>query len=444
MCVFWTRPQVAGRENRCVGEDSWFNSRFIFSCTRGGIALFLARTTFWRGTGIDHLNNLVAPGHAPLQPNTIIARDTVTSLTGLTLQQFADGASAAVGQPTGFFYWGLAGNLSVGFLGAPSYRPPIAVDAKFRTPYTQAFHVGLQREINRNLAAYADYFYKDIRNILGVRLTNLAFEARMPGLTGETLPGTGGQPINTYGPWYSGNYNAVVLGLRKQPTNRFTFDVNYTYAHAIDNLLGSSLKSNVQTGLGVRLTAFNSTTDSFVGIPPVVTDPVTLQTNANGPFIASNGNPVPQAGKYYYGPNLDRGPSDLANTHTFLADWILQLPKQFQVSTIFRAQSGFHYSRSFSSNATNVDGDGIPAANDFNVGRNRFVAPPFVNMDIRLSKSFQLSNHFRLETLIEFFNTFNRANPSQMQSVADGPVPFGTVIQVLPGREGQVGIKIEF
>lgn len=51
MCVFWTRPQVAGRENRCVGEDSWFNSRFIFSCTRGGIALFLARTTFWRGTG---------------------------------------------------------------------------------------------------------------------------------------------------------------------------------------------------------------------------------------------------------------------------------------------------------------------------------------------------------------------------------------------------------
>jgi len=394
--------------------------------------------------GIDHLDNVVASGHAPLPPNSIVTHDTVTSLTGLTPQQFEDGASAAVGQPAGLFYWGLAGNLSIGFLGAPSYRPPIAVDPKFRTPYSQAFHVGLQREITRSLAAYADYFYKDIRNILGVRLTNLAFEARMPGLAGETLPGTGDQPINTYGPWYSGNYNAVVVGLRKQMSGRFMFDVNYTYAHAIDNLLGSSLNSNVQTGLGVRLTAFGSTTDSFVGIPPVVTDPVTWQTNANGPFIASNGNPVPQAGKYYYGPNLDRGPSDLANTHTFSAYGLLQLPKQFQISAIFRAQSGFHFSRTFSSNATDVDGDGIPASNDFTAGRNRFVAPPFVNMDVRFSKWFSLGERFRLEALIEFFNTFNRANPLGIQTAADSPVPFGMVTQVLPGREGQVGIKIEF
>lgn len=318
------------------------------------------------------------------------------------------------------------------------------VDPKFRTPYSHAFHVGLQREITSSLAAYADYFYKDIRNILGVRLTNLAFEARLPGRAGETLPGTGDQPINTYGPWYSGNYNAVVIGLRKQMTGRFMFDLNYTHAHAIDNLLGSSLHSNVQTGLGVRLTAFNSTTDSFVGVPPVVTDPNTGQSNAKGSFIASNGNPVPRAGRYYYGPNLDRGPSDLAYTQTLSAYGLFQLPKQFQISAIFRAQSGFHYSRTFSDDAPDVDGDGIPASNDFTVGRNHFVAPPFVNLDVRLSKWFRLRDRFRLETLIEFFNTFNRANPSQIQSVAEGPVRFGTVTQVLPGREGQVGIKIEF
>ena len=340
----------------------------------------------------------------------------MTSLTGFAPQQFVDAASAAVDEPTGFFYWGLAGNLSIGFLGAPSFHPPIAVDQKFRTPYSQAFHAGLQRQITRNLAAYTDYFHRDIRNILGVRLTNLAFEARMPGHGGETLPGTGDQPINTYGPWFSGNYDAVILGLRKQMTGKFTFDVNYTYAHAIDNLLSSSLISNVQTGLGVRLTAFASTADSFVGVPPVVTDPNTGQTNANGPFIASNGNPVPQAGKYYYGPNLDRGPSDLASTHTFSAYGLFELTKGFQISAIFRAQSGFHYSRSFSNEAPDVDGDGLPAAVDFTAGRNRFVAPPFVNMDVRLSKWFRLSDRFRLETLIEFFNAFNRANPSQIQN----------------------------
>jgi len=39
-------------------------------------------------------------------------------------------------------------------------------------------------------------------------------------------------------------------------------------------------------------------TDSFVGVPPLVVDPVSRQTNANGSFIASNGNPVPQAGRF--------------------------------------------------------------------------------------------------------------------------------------------------
>ena len=160
-----------------------------------------------------------------------------------------------------------------------------------------------------------------------------------------------------------------------------------------------------------------------------------------GPAVV---NPVPQAGKYYYGPNLDRGPSDLAFTHTFSTYGLLQLPKQFQISAIFRAQSGFRYSRSFSTDAPDVDGDGIPAAVDFTAGRNRFVAPPFVNLDVRLAKWFKVRDRIRVEALIEFFNTLNRPNPSQIQTAAEGPVRFGTVTQVLPGREGQVGIKIEF
>jgi hypothetical protein len=222
------------------------------------------------------------------------------------------------------------------------------------------------------------------------------------------------------------------------------FDVNYTYAHGIDNLLSSSLNSNVQTGAGVRLTAFGSTTDSFVGVPPVVTDPLTGQTNAHGPFIASNGNPVPQAGKYYYGPNLDRGPSDLSNTHTLSAQGLLDLPKGFQISAIFRAQSGFHYSRSFTNDAPDADGDGIPGSIDYTAGRNHFTAPPFVNLDARLTKSFHVKDRLQIQALIEYFNTFNRANPAQIQNAADGSIRFGTVIQVLPGREGQIGIKLEF
>ena len=50
----------------------------------------------------------------------------------------------------------------------------------------------------------------------------------------------------------------------------------------------------------------------------------------------------------------------------------------------------------------------------------------------------------KLRALIEFFNLFNRRNPSQVQSASGAPVPFGTVTQVLPGREGQIGLRIEF
>ena len=72
------------------------------------------------------------------------------------------------------------------------------------------------------------------------------------------------------------------------------------------------------------------------------------------------------------------------------------------------------------------------------------MAPPFINLDTRLAKWFRLGDRARMEGLIEFFNLFNRTNPSQIQTAAEGPVHFGTVTQVLPGREGQVGIRIEF
>jgi hypothetical protein len=122
----------------------------------------------------------------------------------------------------------------------------------------------------------------------------------------------------------------------------------------------------------------------------------------------------------------------------------VQLPKQCEISAIFRAQSRCRYSRTLHTTPTDVDGDGIPAAVDFTVERNHFVAPPFVNMDVRLAKWFKLGDRVRLEALIEYFNTFNRATPSAIQTSADAPVRFGTVRQVLPGREGQAGIKIEF
>jgi len=53
----------------------------------------------------------------------------------------------------------------------------------------------------------------------------------------------------------------------------------------------------------------------------------------------------------------------------------------------------------------------------------------------------------KLHAFLEFFNLFNRDNPAAVNGIppAGSTAPkFGQVLQVLPGREGQVGLRIEF
>lgn len=399
--------------------------------------------------GIDHLNSVVAPGHAPIPANAVVNVSDVQSLTGLTPQQFADAAGTAIGRQ-GYFSYDMFGNLTSSLIAGTGLRFPITVDSRFRTPYTSNFHVGVQRELTSNMAISADYFHKQINHILGVRATNLAFEARLNNLTGETTDGK--TLTETYGPWYQGQYDGLTLDFKKRFTHRFNLELSYTYAHQTDNALNSNFVTNVQGagGSGVEFTAIGGPTDSFVGQVPVVTDPVTGQTNANSAFVVSSGaaagNPVPKAGTFYNGPDLDKGPSDLSLSHMFFANGTLALPWKFDLSGIFRAQSGFHWSETQATGFTDVDGDNIFNGLDWQTGRNHFTAPPFVNLDMRASRTFMIKDRVKAQILVEYFNILNRNNPAAVQQldVPGQPVPFGKNLQVLPGREGQVGIRFDF
>lgn len=393
--------------------------------------------------GIDHLNAVVAPGHAAIPLNAVVTINNIQAFSGLGPQQFADAASAAVGRPSGFFFWGSLGHLTMNFGPPQIFLIPITVDPSLRAPYTRGFHIGLQREITGDLVIQADYYHRDIRDMLGVRTSNLAFEARMPGRSGQLQPGTGTRPIFSYGPWYQGRYDAVSIAARKRLSKRFTLEASHTWANAVDNALNSSFVSEVQTSRGAGSLGSFGPTDSFVGVPTVVTDPATGQTNANGPFIASNGNPVPQAGKFYNGANLDRGPSDLARKHTLLVHGTINLPWQLQISGIFRAQSGFRFSAA-ALTPVDVDGDGLLNGVDFLAGRNKFIAPAYANLDMRFSKRFGIGDRVRMQVIVEFFNLLNRANPAAVQQFQNQSTPLGRPLQSLPGREGQGGLRIEF
>jgi len=385
--------------------------------------------------GFDFLNNIVAAGHSPIPAATPVNLGNVQSLSGLTSDQYLAAVNSSVALPPGFqWFWGPFGTLS--HTASPASGVPFTVAPGFTTPRTYSTSIGVQQQISTNSVIGVEYINKQMDDLLGIRETNLDFISRIPGnaLTFDS-PNTV-MAINNYGPWFSGHYHGLVVTFREQFRNRFSVQASYTFTRAFDNLFRTELGGG---GLGLQ----GIPSDNFVGIPPVVTDPATGQTNANGPFVASNGNPVPQAGKFYNGANVDYGRSPLALQHVFVTSGTLELPKRFRVSGIFTAQSGFPFSR-LSANSIDYDGNFNFSGQDFNFQRNSFTAPPFVDLDLRVSKEFRVKERLKIVTLIEFFNVLNRQNPAAVQGFPDQTTPFGRPLQVLPGMESQVGVKFEY
>jgi outer membrane receptor protein involved in Fe transport len=376
--------------------------------------------------GVDRLNNVVAAGHSPIPANTVITADNVQSLSGLTPQQYAEQASAAIGQAAGYFVFGPTGLLT-NVIIPPQLRPTDVADS-FETPHTLGYTAGVQRELTPDMSIAVDYFHREMRNLLGLIESNIAFESRVLGR--RFLPPFTQGPIRTFGPFFEGTYDALVVDFRRRFNRRFALGASYTHADATDNSLGiESLAS-----------------DSFIGTVPAVTETSTGRSNVNGPFTRANGTRVQQAGTFLNGPDRDKGPSDLALDHVFQVNGLVELPFEIMVSGIVRAQSGFHFSRTPPAGVL-VDPDGDASVNgiDVDAGRNAFTAPSLFNVDMRFTKRFTVASRFKVDVLLEFFNLLNRQNPAAVGRRTDVPIePFGQSIQVLPGREGQFGFRIEF
>ena len=389
--------------------------------------------------GVNHLNNI---GTTAIPANVVVNQSNVQQLSGLSPSAFLTAADTATGVPSNFWFWGPFGALSFNVLQPGNF--PVTIDPSFATPYTRSYTFGVQRQVGADWVFSLDYYHKDIVNILGVRQTNIPFAARIHNNSTVTM-------VNGFGPWYAGTYDGGILSFEKRISKRFTLGGSYAYVSESDDASNSNLGTDAITG------GNGYPTDSFVGVPPVVTDPGNIAqggtcpggTNATSSFFACNGNFVPKAGVFYNGPALDSGPSDFALRHTFEAHGLVQLPWKFQLSSLFRAQSGFHYTQS-ALVPIDQDGNGNFGGRDLKTGRSAFTAPNFVNMDTRIAKTFSITERVKAQVLFEFFNLLNNANPAAMNrkqnhpTLLPGEPIFGTVSEFLPGREGQFGLRLEF
>ena len=182
--------------------------------------------------GIDHLNNVVAPGHAPIPINSVVNLSNIQQLSGLSPTDYLTAADAAIGMPPGFWLWGPFGALSFEVFQPSNF--PVTIDPSFATPYTRSYTLGVQRQLGNDWMISVDYYHKAIENILGVRETNLPFAARIDNSGGSITP------VNGFGPWYSGVYNAGILSFEKRMSRRFTLGGSYAYVSENDDALNSN------------------------------------------------------------------------------------------------------------------------------------------------------------------------------------------------------------
>jgi len=94
---------------------------------------------------IDHLNALVAPGHALIPANAVVNVGNVQVVYRTESSTVRGRSSAAVGrQPV--LFWGSLGHSPLTFQCRGS---PVTHNARpwLKKPHTQSFHLGLQREL---------------------------------------------------------------------------------------------------------------------------------------------------------------------------------------------------------------------------------------------------------------------------------------------------------
>jgi hypothetical protein len=292
------------------------------------------------------------------------------------------------GQP-GFFADPLRGHTLQQLAAGGIKLPPqlkVVLDPNYNNPYSLQYSIGFQKQLGRNMSFDSDLvgwrWFHDQRDYDA----NLFFDP----VTGYPKdPRKFGRPNATYGPvWLTAstghrNYEALASSFTRRMTNKLQAGATYTLMfHMYDDNLGGS---------------------------------GALSGPANNQF------------NYLQG---EWARSTDFQKHTLRAYALYQLPKGFAISPVVYASSGNYFQTSISTTAfgegtnrlnvgapitipvameSRFDGPGIIPTGGV-VPRNALKGLPLFRLDMRLSKTFNIGERFRVEGIAEAFNLTNHAN----------------------------------
>jgi hypothetical protein len=212
-------------------------------------------------------------------------------------------------------------------------------------------------------------------------------------------------------------YNAGTIGLRRDLANHFSVVANYTYGKSIDVATENQLQDEPQDYLEPQL-------DRAVGDNDV-RHRLTLTAIGNSPET-----------------------------------WVAPL-RNFELSMVNTLQSPQYYSILAGSD---INGDGFPFNDRVgNIGRNSYRGDSYYDTDVRLQRTFGITEKVKANARVEVLNLLNRVNVQDVDQVYgagefEGPVPkqygdgvsspanptFGTPTYAGAARQFQLSLKLEF
>jgi hypothetical protein len=289
------------------------------------------------------------------------------------------------------------------------------VDPHSPIPYSEQANLEIDREIVHGLTVSAGYMFVAAHHL--VRAANLnvcppfPFGTSEPQITvpfitpgnpscipapappagwpaGKAFFGASGLPQG--GPAYNNagllyytddTGNSVYHGLTLQVVERFrrnfSLDANYTFSHTLDD----------------------GTFTTFVSTPQDL-----------------------------YNRSLERANSNQDIRHRFITNFTATAPddsflRHFQLSSIITLQSGRPFTEFVGFDA---NGDTNPVTDRVgDLGRNTYYGDHLYSWDLRISRYFQIREHYRLDLIVDAFNLLNRPNVDEVTSVYGAAVVCG-------------------
>ena len=337
-----------------------------------------------------------------------------------------------------------------------------SIDPRYPAPGVAQYSLGVQHEIAPSLVLMTQYvgniaWHQNVEFPINPFPLSTSMSVRkLDGqgkLTGaqQTLARTfaGFNGISEETNIATGTYNSFQAGLRQQNRHGLTFEIDYTYAHEIDDQVGSSDLNPSTNPFSLAYDKGSGSLDrrhilnmNYVYQIPLYAHSTGLTHSILGGWEIS-GTVISESGLPWAGNNAPSdGGSDtvgLGGNYTIRPNFTgsVKYPKTRDANSVYQWVSGTGFSQPIAA------WNGGPNLGFGNAGRDIVAGPGRTNFSTNLYKSFAFTERARFEFRAESFNTFNHTQFNNFHNNITGS-DFGEVSGVQDPRTFELAGKLIF